>query len=75
MEVVSFLILLSNTMQTEEFGFLRLTAKSRHSQSGFRKSLTCNANKAYLGFNQALFAVQVGTFSNAGYNRLRIKSV
>ena len=75
MEVVSFLILLSNTMQTEELGFLRLTAKSWHSQSGFRKSLTCNANKAYLGFNQALFAVQVGTFSNVGYNSLRIKEV
>lgn len=41
MEVVSFLILLSNTLQTEELGFLRLTAKSWHSQSGLQKGLTC----------------------------------
>lgn len=51
MEVVSFLILLLNTLQIKEFGFLRLTAKSWHSQSGFRKGLTCTASKAYLGFN------------------------
>lgn len=51
MEVVSFLILLLNTLQIKELGFLRLTAKSWHSQSGFRKSLTCCSSKAYLGFN------------------------
>lgn len=45
MEVVSFLILLSNTLQTEELGFLRLTAKSWHSQSGFQKGLTCGASR------------------------------
>lgn len=51
MEVVSFLILLLNTLQIKEFGFLRLTAKSWHSQSGFQKGLTCSPSKAYLGFN------------------------
>ena len=51
MEVVSFLILLSNTMQTEELGFLRLTAKSWHSQSGFQKGLTCCSSTAYLCFH------------------------
>lgn len=51
MEVVSFLILLLNTLQIKELGFLRVTAKSWHSQSGFQKGLTCTASKAYLGFN------------------------
>ena len=45
MEVVSFLILLLNTLQIKEFGFLRLIAKSWHSQSGFRKGLTCGASR------------------------------
>ena len=45
MEVVSFLIILLNTLQIKEFGFLRLTAESWHSQSGFQKGLTCGASR------------------------------